>query len=261
MALEFCILASGSKGNSTLVRSDHARILLDAGLTARQLALRLESVGETAEQINAVVITHAHTDHVSGVAEFAKKFNIPVYAPYSVAQGMMRSKVIPHLRPFDGGDFFIEDMTVSPFGVPHDVPCYGYSFYCAGSKISVLTDLGAIPKNVLSDVSDSDAVVLEANHDEALLNANPRYPQRLKNRILGTHGHLSNIACACGVESLARSGVKQVVLAHLSEQNNDPLLALTTVREKLSEVGLVFGRDILVDVAKQETPTKFFSIE
>lgn len=265
MALTICILASGSKGNCVLVRSSRANILIDDGIGPRILAGRLAQVGLKGGDIDAVLVTHAHSDHVSGLSSFLAKFAVPVYAPYSVAEGMLRSdKTYPTLNPWDGGDFFVKDVTVSPFSVPHDVPCYGYSLYCSRKKVSVATDLGEASDYLLEDICDSDLVVLESNHDVEMLRANPHYSARLKARILSGRGHLSNDACAEAAAKLLRGSVrqgrplKQIVLAHLSEQNNDPLIALRAITERLARDGVVVGRDVLVDVARQDCISKLY---
>jgi len=260
--LSLCTIASGSKGNCTLIRSPKGNILIDLGISCKAGVEKLASVGVSPEEIDAIVVTHAHTDHVCGVDLFSSKFATPVYAPFAVCEGMMRSrgKSYKTLLTPQHNDFFIKDMTVSSFAVSHDVPCFGYSIYAAGSKVTILTDSGVVPDSLVREIADSDIVVLESNHDVDMLKANVRYNAALKQRILGNRGHLSNPDSAEVSAKLVRGGVRQIILAHLSEENNDPLIALRTHDRRLSADGIAVGIDVLIDVASQHCVSKYYEI-
>jgi len=261
MSLSVCVLASGSAGNSALVESDNAKILIDAGISESELRGRLLRAYVKPEEIDGILITHTHNDHICGLKNFVKRYGTQVYAHSAAAKDI--AKILGGYRcvaEIDESDFFVKDFTISPFRLNHDVYCLGYSVYCGGRKISVLTDLGTLPDAVLNNISDSDIVVIESNHDPLMLMANPSYPARLKARILGKSGHLSNEACAEAVLKLARCGARQIVLAHLSEKNNSPELAYNSVVYRLSEENFFPGRNIYVDVAGQAEPTKVFKI-
>ena len=231
MSLRICALASGSKGNCIFIGSERTSLLIDAGVSPRRIRKGLEAIGESLPR--DIVLTHSHSDHYK-------------YVPALVGSGLrlhysraMR-RYIDEFDDADGfcGDICIGDITVSPFSVSHDVPCCGYSFYSEGSKVSVVTDLGFMPEKTLDAISDSDAVLLESNYDEAMLIANPNYPGYLKARIAGRRGHLSNAEAAECVAFLAGRGVKNIILGHLSEQNNTPETALRAAGDALCAHGL-----------------------
>lgn len=208
-------------------------------------------------KIPSLVVTHSHTDHIGQVPAFVRRYNSEVYCSEFSYNELIR-KGVPYnrLMRFDG-DFFIGDITVTPFTVSHDVPCLGYCFTSGGSKISVATDIGAIPERVIEAMSDSDVVMLECNHDENLVRANDKYSERLKRRILSAKGHLSNAACADAAVKLAGRGVKQIILAHLSKENNYPELAYATVCDRLRAAGF---HKVEVEVAPPDKMTGLYEV-
>lgn len=261
MSLKVCVFGSGSTGNCIFVSSGSVKILVDLGLTASRVEKSLRALNETADNVK-VLITHAHHDHVSGLDAFcARHPDAEVYCHAdclgSVWQkaGKVRNRLISV-----GGDFFIGDVTVSPFKVSHDVPCVGYGFLCGGKKITVATDTGKVSQKVMDVMSDSDLVVLESNHDETLLKNNADYSPFLKKRILSDKGHLSNADCSRCVAYLAAHGVKQVVLAHLSRENNYPELAFETCKNFLSSQGICEGRDVKLEIAFADRMSSLFEI-
>ena len=162
---------------------------------------------------------------------------------------------------FSSSDFFIKDITVSCFVLPHDSHfCVGYSLYFGGRKVSYATDLGFVSDSTLKSLAGSDILFLESNHDENLLLQNPKYPAKTKKRILGDHGHLSNASCAKTIAQLVPTGVKQVVLSHLSEENNTPILAYTTIKNYLKSKGIEEGKNVCVDVAYQNKVGTVFTL-
>lgn len=249
-------IASGSKGNCTLIQSNLTTILIDEGLSLKNLEERLKQIDLNPNSIDAILITHEHSDHILGVKSFLKKYkNAKVYIPSFVQNYYISSIMtlpVSQVEWFTNSDFFIKDITISSFILPHDSNfCVGYSLYTGTKKITVATDLGFISQDTLNNLSGSDILFLESNHDEELLKRNVKYTAQLKKRILSNHGHLSNVACGEALSNLVRTGVKQVVLCHLSEENNTPDLAYNTVKTILKRRGIVEGEHVCVDVAFQ----------
>ncbi len=264
MSLIFCSLGSGSKGNCYLLASEKTKLLIDAGLNSKNIVLKLEELGVSAEEISAILVTHEHSDHVAGIKVFSKKYNVPVYANEKTMLKLFEKEVISenkNARTFTVGEsFYVNDIDVYPFKTPHDSACScGFSFFCRGAKVTVATDIGHMTKTVLSACENSDVLVLEANHDVQMLIDGP-YSPYLKNRVQGAYGHLSNEVCGKTLAYLLDKGLKQVLLAHLSQENNTAELALETVTEFLKEKGAVVGKDVFVDVADQNERGKCYLI-
>ena len=260
MSLKVCVLGSGSSGNSTFVASESQAILVDLGLPVLRTEKCLKALGVNPDEIS-VVITHAHTDHIGFLEKFVSRHpRVSVYC-HASSFPSVRAKVgarVPIISV--DGDFFIGDVTVTPFPVSHDVPCVGYSFLNMGRKVTVATDTGVFPDKLLNKVCDSDLMVIESNHDETLLKENGSYPVYLKNRILSQKGHLSNETSAHCVCYLASKGVKQIVLAHLSKENNYPELAFETYKNCLASQGITEGRDVRIEVAYPDRMSSLFEV-
>ena len=252
--IKVSILGSGSKGNSTLVQTQDTNLLIDCGFSAKETIRRLELLGINPTQIHGIFLTHEHKDHVLGVENFANKFNIPVFGHALTLSEYEKCGLTKKLELYDimTQDFYFRELTISPFEVSHDSKhCNGYSIYCQGEKFSLATDLGYVNENILNHLIDSATVVIESNHDIQMLNNNPNYPQVLKNRIAGNKGHLSNEECAKTVGHLVKNGTKRIILAHLSEQNNNPNLAQDTTNKVLSSIGANNNLDMQIFVAPQ----------
>jgi phosphoribosyl 1,2-cyclic phosphodiesterase len=258
MGLKICSLSSGSSGNCIYVASDTTRILIDAGITTDRIERSLRVLGGGFDNLS-VLVTHAHSDHVSNLASFGKSAGAKVYAHYLSAPAVMRRGKLD-VTEFGGGEFTVGDICVSPFAVPHDVPCVGFTLRLCNKAVSVLTDLGEAEAGTVRAISDSDIVLIESNHDEGLVKSGA-YPWPLKKRILSREGHLSNAACAEVCTSLAANGrVKQIILGHLSRENNYPELAFSTVKERMLEGGIIEGRDVALSVAGQHKRTALFKV-
>ena len=229
------VLASGSKGNATFVEMDGVRLLVDAGISARRIARGLAALSVPLDALDAILVTHEHSDHIAGLETLMKRTTAPLYA----RPGTLRAlpEALPGERLIAVHDMIeIGPVRVSAFSVPHDAAdTVGYAVSGSGRCV-VATDLGHVTEEVRSAVEDADVLVLEANHDVAMLRQGP-YPWPLKQRILGGRGHLANDEA---VRTLARlrHPPKRVFLAHLSETNNLPALAERTVRGILSASGL-----------------------
>lgn len=259
--MKVCVLGSGSAGNCIFVSSGKNKTLIDLGLCATRVEKSLAVLGETCDDIN-ILITHSHHDHTGGVESFCHRHPSAKVFCHADGADEIRRKIrsaSDKIQTFYG-DFYIDELTVSPFRVSHDVFCVGYSLLCNGRKVSIATDLGIIPESLVDGIADSDLVVIESNHDERLLMANPAYSPVLKRRILSSHGHLSNETCATVVEKLVKSGVRQFVLAHLSRENNYPELAYETTKDRLLLRGLVEGEHYTMEVASQDKMSALFEI-
>ena len=259
----FSPLCSGSSGNASFLEAGGRRFLIDAGLSAKRITALLSEIEIPVSTIDAIFITHEHTDHVAGIGILAKKHNIPIFAvaecfcamPKTIKEkipvGCMR--VIEPDREF----YPTADVRVMPFSIPHDAAhAVGYSFFAEGAKCTVMTDVGHIDERLLSHASDSDLLLLEANHDVDMLLAGG-YPYPLKKRILSSHGHLCNEDCAKALVMLSQRGVKNVILGHLSKENNTPELARITVEGTLRAAGI---ETMQIAVALRDTPLGIFRI-
>ena len=248
--MRICNLSSGSDGNLTYIETNNAKVILDAGLSAKEIEFRLSLLKVEPSSLDAILITHEHIDHIKGLDVFASRYKTPVYVHNkgydALVSKLKRVDQINFVR-FDDMDFDIKDLHVSNFSLPHDsVYCSGYSFVENEKKVSILTDLGHTTSEVLSKIKGSTLVYLESNHDEEMLKENPRYPFMLKQRILGKNGHLSNRSAAEVIKFLAENGTKQVMLSHLSRENNTPGLAYKTICDYLEENGIVEGKNIKI---------------
>jgi len=255
-------LSSGSEGNLTYLETEHSRILVDDGLTCKETENRLALLGLSGRDIDAIVLTHEHSDHVKGVNVFCKKFEIPVYAHNDVWSNLYDKfdKISDKNKKIFTDTFAIKDLIIEPVELPHDVKCFGYSLKENDKKISILTDLGHTTNNIFNAVKGSSLVYLEANHDINMLKNSEKYPLTLKLRIAGPNGHLSNDSSAEFIEKLVKTGTRQIVLSHLSKENNTPELAFNYISSVLSDKGLIEGENFKIDVALTR-PTTLFKIK
>ncbi len=253
-------LSSGSEGNLTYVETEKACILIDDGLSCRETETRLALLGKTGRDIDAIVVTHEHGDHIKGVNVFAKKYGTPVYAHRDVWCSLSDKLDKVSNKKVFVDSFDIKDLILNPIEVPHDVKCFGYSLVEGDKKISILTDLGHTTEKIFEAVKGSSLVYLEANHDINMLKNNEKYPLTLKMRIGGKNGHLSNDASAQMIEKLVQTGTRQIVLSHLSKENNSPELAYSYISSVLSKDGIIEGEDVKIDVALTR-PTTIFRIK
>jgi len=228
--LRVCLLASGSKGNAVFIESGDSRILIDAGLSAREIERRLAVIGVEPADLHAILVTHEHHDHVGAVGPLARRYRLPVCLhPRTHAAAKLGR--LDDIREFDTGSaFLLRGLQVTPFPVTHDaVETVGFVIESPAGRIGVATDLGIATRLVADCLQGCRVLVLESNHDEAMLRDSP-YPWHLKQRIAGRHGHLSNTAAGDLLTGLLWEGTEAVFLAHLSETNNDPQLAHRSAR-------------------------------
>jgi len=241
MSLEVCVLASGSSGNSIYVASEKTRILIDAGLSAKQVAVRLDKIGVVPESINGICVSHEHGDHINGLRVLQKRHGIPVYANAGTHNGILRQPKANEIavKIFQTGSAFkIGDITIEPFSVPHDAyEPVGFRLQTAQTAVGIVTDLGMSTALIREKLKGCHALIIESNHDEDLLQEAPR-PWPLKQRIRSRQGHLSNIDAARLIAECATDALEHVFLSHLSSDCNTPEIALRTVRSQLRLDGL-----------------------
>ena len=250
------ILGSGSAGNCTLVETPGLRLLVDAGLSARQMVERLRGCGVSPLEIDGILLTHEHSDHTRGIDVWCKQFATPIYCNRLTAEVLQTQEP---KRPKDwrcfvsGSDFEIKDVTVQSFPVPHDAvePC-GFVLHHGRAALGVLTDLGFATKLVYERVRAVQTLLIETNHDEKLLQNDTKRPWSVKQRIMSRHGHLSNAAAAGVLAELAGANLKRAVLGHLSRDCNSPELATGTVRARFAEIGAA-GIDVVCATQREVT--------
>lgn len=241
------VLASGSSGNSVLISMGGTNILVDAGISTRRIERGLNEAGINASDLDAVLITHEHTDHINGLDVLARRYQLPVYAQPATWAAMTLSERFPRqcCQPVEQ-HMTIGNVEVIPFRISHDAADpVGFSFYHQGLKCVLATDLGVVTPEVGSAIADAGVLVVEANHDPGMLAEGP-YPYYLKQRIKGQFGHLSNSDCARLLASTKLPSGAHVFLAHLSQQNNTPSLAEKTVEDHLIGCGCEVGREIVL---------------
>lgn len=253
--MKICSLSSGSRGNSLFIESENTRILVDAGLSCKQIKTRLQSIGIEPQTIQAIIITHAHRDHVSGADVFSYQFDVPIYGHPDTLDTLTylfkrNNKIIPWT-----GEFVIEDMILSPFRVSHDAfPTVGYLISANGKTMSICTDLGVVTPEVIENLKLSQFLVIESNHDPDML-ANGPYPWELKERISSRVGHLSNHDTGVLLKKVLNGYINKILLAHLSEENNSMEMAKKTVLGYIGE-----QHESLIDVIEQRKISNIYEI-
>jgi phosphoribosyl 1,2-cyclic phosphodiesterase len=244
----FCPLASGSKGNAIFFGSEKTRILIDAGLSMRAIGERLAQIGVELASLQAILITHEHTDHIAGLIVLAARLGIPVLANAETAKGIVAvCGAKPRFKIFATDETFcFGDLEIHPFSVPHDtLDPVAFTIRVGGIKVGICTDLGHVTSMVRKQLEGCDYLYLEANHQPSMVHACAR-PQVYKTRVLGKQGHLSNEECGKLLQAVYHSGLKHVHLAHLSSECNAPEVALQVVREFLE------GKEVEISIAFQE---------
>lgn len=256
--LKFCSLYSGSSGNSSLIQSENINILVDAGVSGKKTVDALASINVGIESISAILITHEHSDHTQSIATLSKKYNIPIYANKKTWEAMSdkKSKILENnIFYFNNNKpFILNDLTIFPFDIPHDAanPC-GFSISDSDSKVSIATDIGHMTDSILNNLKDSNFVLLESNYEPDVLKCSS-YPFRLKQRIASPIGHLSNIEAGKTINYLSNNGVKNIMIGHLSNENNFPELAYKSVLEQIDD------KNLNLNVASRFNPSPLFDV-
>jgi phosphoribosyl 1,2-cyclic phosphodiesterase len=256
------VLASGSRGNCTVLSSSTASILMDAGLSCRETLKRMKAAGEDPQKLKAIVISHEHADHVSGLPVLARKLQVPVYITEATYHTWRKFTKDPEGKParlerrehfHSGRSFCISDITITPFTISHDAadPC-GFTFKADGIKIGLVTDLGYVTPNVKQNLRGCDGLMIESNHDLEMLRNGP-YPWMVKQRVMSRVGHLSNAALAEFFQADYDGQAAFLVLAHLSEHNNHPELAREAAFRALGGKMNLF-QSCALTLARQDRP-------
>lgn len=236
----FCPLASGSKGNSIFIGNNNTKILIDAGISTKAIKLRLEEINVDIGDIDAILVTHEHTDHIQGLKVLAYKLGIPILANNETAKGIVSHfGDCPKFKIFSTGETFeFGDMEIHPFSIQHDtLDPVAFTIKVDNLKLGFCADLGFATTLVRNQLSNCDYLYVEANHEPSMVHASPR-PMVYKQRVLSRTGHLSNEACAELLLEVAHSGLKQVHLAHLSSECNTPEKALSVITTILESKGM-----------------------
>lgn len=264
MELRFAPLFSGSSGNSIYIGTDRTHLLVDAGVSGSRVLDELKKIGVNPAAINGILVTHEHNDHIKGVGILARKLHVPIYATEGTWAGMEQKigKIMLNQQIIvqTNSPFYIGDIDITAFPTPHDaLESCGYTFSVGSSRFSIATDIGYVRDGWMKAIQGSDSVLLESNYDPDMLTAGP-YPFDLKKRILSRKGHLSNDDAGVAAVSLVRAGAKQIILGHLSKENNFPELALRTVELILRQNGIDPENDIDLRVALRDETTGLFAL-
>lgn len=265
MGIRLCSLSSGSSGNCVFVGSEYSGVLVDCGVSGKEILSNLNNIGVCSSTIKGILVTHEHSDHIKSIGIISRKLNIPIYANINTWNNMadLIGKVkTENIKYFAvGEELEIGGMGVRSYSIPHDaVDPVGFCFHEGNRKVSIATDLGYFSDTVKENISGSDMVLLESNHDIEMLKMG-RYPYFLKRRILGEHGHLSNEAAGHAVYELLQTGVRDVLLGHLSKENNFPELAYETVKGILEEKKVKVNGDIRLELAPRSGVSRYYEIK
>ena len=261
--MKFSPLYSGSSGNCSVVSVGNTHVLVDAGMTGKSILAALSQVGVDPCALSAIVVTHEHSDHIKGVGIMSRKFDIPVYANEGTWKAMapfIGEVSMRNIRAFvTGQNFYVGDLDITPFPLSHDAAePVGFTFFGKGVKLVYMTDTGYASEKLRETAAKADLLFLESNHDLDMLRNGP-YPYQLKRRILSDKGHLSNDAAGSFLTKLYPTGVRRVILAHLSGENNTERIAYSTVRGALEEEGIP-EKDFFLTVAHRDRVTGVFEL-
>jgi phosphoribosyl 1,2-cyclic phosphodiesterase len=243
------------------ISSGDAKILIDAGLPGKSIDKALKDIGQNPSELDAIFVTHEHSDHVKGIGVLSRKYNLPIYANEMTWKAMPSSIgniKEDNIRIMSEAHVNIKDLDIMSFQIPHDsASAQGYTVYHGNKKIAVATDLGHYSEEVRKNIQDADVVLIESNHDVEMLKFGP-YPYALKRRVLSDYGHLSNENCGRAIaDMIDGSKRKRVILGHLSETNNYPELAYQTVVNILRENNIELNKDIGLTVARRDMPSNY----
>ena len=250
--IKFQSFLSSSSGNATFLTDDETHILIDCGATGAYIERCLSCLGTSGKTLSAIFLTHSHSDHVGAAGVLSRKFSLPIYASegtFENASQKLGAIALENKKTISPGDeIVLGNMKVRVFSLPHDAEgAVSFTFSDEDSKFGIATDTGFVSDEMLENLSGSDTVIVEANHDIEMLKKGP-YPYPLKQRILSDGGHLSNESCGALCVALAKTGTKSFWLGHLSQHNNLPELAYSAVRKALLDNGFTVGGDVAVNV-------------
>lgn len=262
MKLKFCSLYSGSSGNCQYIKTENTTILVDAGLSGKKIQQEIVNIGEDPKKIDALFITHEHSDHIQGAGIISRRFDVPIYANAKTWEAM--SSVIGEIKSHNIRimDDIVEvgDLAVKSFDISHDAAHpVGYNIFYNNKKISLVTDTGCVNDNITNSIMDSDLLLVESNHDEDMVLIGP-YPWPLKRRVLGEFGHMSNDTAGHLISKVVKRGTEIVLLGHLSKENNFPQLAYKTVENILKENCIEVNPGICLDMTYRDRSSRVYEI-
>ena len=265
--LRFISFGSGSSGNCYYLTTATDGLMIDIGVGLRTLKKYCRDYGIQLQSVRYMLITHDHADHIKSVGQFSHEYHVPVYATKAVHKGIdhnycITRKVADEMKHFieEGQTFTIGEFTVRPFAVPHDASeNVGYEIQVDGVTFVIITDAGSVTEEMKDTVSRADYLVIEANHDEEMVENGP-YPAFLKKRILSASGHMSNKVCGQVIAENMSENLRHVWLCHLSEENNHPELARKTVEAILRSYGIVPGKDLELEVLRRTLPSGVYEL-
>ncbi|MFW5991619.1 MAG: MBL fold metallo-hydrolase [Halanaerobiaceae bacterium] len=262
MKFKISVLASGSSGNSIYIAGEKTNILIDAGLSGKEIEKRMNKIGVYPDELDAILVTHEHSDHLKGVGVLSRRYDLPVYAnelTWGEAEKCVGKIEKGNCRIFKD-DFMVGELGISSFDIPHDAAApVGYIIHNGDCKIGHATDMGFVPAEVEERLKGLDLLIIESNHDLEML-MNGSYPWPLKNRINGARGHLSNDDTADLLPRVIGSNFPRILLAHLSKDNNIPELAYITIKNKLEDKGLCIDQDLRLDFTYRHRPTGLYEV-
>lgn len=265
--MELCSIASGSSGNCICVGSDTCHVLVDAGISGKRIEAGLNSIDLKTAEMQGILVTHEHIDHIAGLGVVARKYGIPMYATAGTIEAILHTKSVGKIDETlfhevqPEVDFMIGDLTIEPIAISHDAADpVAYKFKQQGKSMAVMTDLGKYDERIIAKLKDLDAILLEANHDVHMLQVGC-YPYPLKQRILGDRGHLSNELSGRLLGEILHDEFKTVILGHLSKENNYEALAYETVRQEVTMGENPYrGDDFPMFVAKRDEPSQVIRV-
>ncbi|NMB10260.1 MAG: MBL fold metallo-hydrolase [Tissierellia bacterium] len=265
MKMKFCSLSSGSSGNCVYMETENTRVLIDAGFSGKKVEELLKNIDVDPKTLDGILVTHEHTDHIKGVGILSRRYNLPIMANYGTWMGM--DKKIGKIKDENilifknDYDFEFRDLEIHPISTYHDSECScGYIVGNSNKKITVMTDTGYVSQNMKDKIKGSDILYVEANHDVDMLK-NGIYPYHLKQRVLSTKGHLSNIDSAMMLGEVLKANEEKVILAHLSQENNTPKMAFETIKFYLEKLGLDTEKEIDLSVAPRHMASKIITLD
>ena len=265
--MDFCTIASGSSGNCTYAGTGRTAVMIDAGISAKRIEKGLYSLDRKPEEIDAILVTHEHSDHIAGLGVLARRYHFPIYATPGTAEYIYScaslGKIDPALLHYIHADeaFRIGDLEIEPFRISHDAAQpVGYRISDGRKNMAVATDMGCYDDYIVEKLKNLDGILLEANHDVNMLQVGP-YPYPLKQRILGQRGHLSNELAGRLLCDILNDDIETILLGHLSKENNYAALALATV---ISEIRIgrsdLDANELPIDVASRSDPSRMYTV-
>ena len=262
--MKYCSIGSGSSGNCHYIGYKDTNILIDAGLSGKRITGGLDEIDVDAEKLNGIFVTHEHSDHIKGVGVLSRKYDLPIFVNYKTWLAIKDKigKVKEHnIKIFENDKkYTIGDMEIKPFSITHDAADpVGFNLFDGKNKISVATDIGHISENIRENILGSKLVVLESNYDKEMLLMGS-YTYSLKKRVMSDIGHLSNESAARFAVELIKNGTEDILLAHLSRENNFPALAFETSNHILTENGMRIGNDANVEVLMRDDISKLYNL-